>query len=263
MKQKTMVFTLMVFLLLIAGCASSRESTNVEVPPPAPAVKPMTPDITIQFASLDISNPGKRIEKADIAMFADVLRREQIEVIALQGISRYPGLVSRVDIIDELAREAEMRNAFGETVTLSGRQYGNAVLSSYPIVSSENQQFDGIKSTGFEAALHAVVDAGTRNLVIVSTLLPEKATVEEQSKCMKSLAGIREMHAGDPVILFGNLPKSGVMRALGAFEDAQAAGDARVWYSAEGLKILGTRSVMSGLGRLTLVQFGVFRKPQP
>lgn len=265
MKYLTAV-VLLIAALIVAGCSSSQQTASVVSPrsEPAPEKAPALPSLTVQVASLNLANVGKRIEKSDIEMFANLIRKEKIDILAIQGIARYPGVETRIDFVDEFAARSELRKAFGESVTLSGRQSGNAVFSNYPILSSENVHYDGIKSMEFESALHAVVDGGTRNLVVVSTMLPPKATVEEQSRCVKSLIEIGRLHEGDPMIIAGNLPGSGTLRSLGSFDEAgNGEVGTRIWHSPEGLRVLQTRKVSTNLGPLVVAQFGIFRKPGP
>jgi len=137
------------------------------------------PEIILQIASLNLGNFNKRIEKKYIVELAKVLKREQVDVLTVQGITRYPGVPTRVDFINELSVQTDWRNAFGEMMNISGRQTGNAVFSSYPILSQHNQTFDHLKTASFEAALHASIDAGVHSLTVVSVQMPPKATAEE------------------------------------------------------------------------------------
>src|SRR5258706_465721 len=95
-------FVSITLMLLLSGCPTSQE-VKKEEPAATPGTakkKPMEPEITIQVASLDLSLHTKKIERADILQFAGELKREKVDILALQGISRYPGVTTRVDIVD-------------------------------------------------------------------------------------------------------------------------------------------------------------------
>ena len=68
----------------------------------------------ITVASLNLTNLNKRIKRADITRLWQQLKSEQVEVLAIQNLTRYPGVSTRIDPVAELARQADWRQAFGE-----------------------------------------------------------------------------------------------------------------------------------------------------
>ncbi len=252
--------SLITLALLFAGCPATKETAKEEAPPPPPTLekKPVAADLTLTVASINLSSVAKRIEKKDIENLAAILKKEKADIVTVQGISRYPGLSTRIDVVDEIAKAMEMRSAFGESMTLSGRQTGNAVFSAYPIRSNDNLHYQGISSVNSESALQVVIDGGSRDIVVVSTLLPEQASANDISKCVSSLTSIPRAYDGNPVIITGNTPppKSEVFKT----EQVSRNGTHRIWYTAEGLKPASTTSTESELGTIMLTQFGVYRK---
>jgi endonuclease/exonuclease/phosphatase family metal-dependent hydrolase len=250
--------------LLLAGCSTPAPSVKTEptpAAPPAPAVAPAGPDITLTIASINLGGVSRRIEKADIESLCRWVQREKADVLAVQGLTRYPGVAARVDVFEEIAARTGMRSVFGETITLSGRQSGNALYSTYPIHSHEVKPYAGISSTGFEAALVGLIDAGAREIAVVSTLLPEKATAADRDACQTSLTLLRQTYAGTPMIVNGNLPAPS---GAAGFRAAQPSGGAgRAWYTPAGLEPEETRTVDTELGRLLVTRFGVYRKDRP
>jgi len=245
---------LLLFVLLVGGCST--------VPKTEKAVEKM-PLSTIRVGSLDISSVTGRLERKAIDSLAGMLKKEGVEVVAVQGITRYPGVRTRVDFVDELARRAEMRQAFGEVMNYSGRQTGNAVLSIYPILSSQNQPIDVPASSEFAAALHAVIDGGIVEISVVSVKLPRKGSAAEQSRRVKTIAAAEVQDA--PVILAGNLPSSDEVSAAGGFErttrNLKDLDQETLWYgTGERLRPLNGRLIKTGFGTMTLVEFELMRK---
>ncbi len=225
------------------------------------------PEITLSVASLNISGHNKRIEKSDVQKLAASLKKEQVEILAVQGITRYPGVETRVDLVDQLAKTADLSNGFGEMMNNSGRQTGNAVFTSSPIRSKFNLSFENVKSARFEAAFQAIVDGGVREVHVVSAQLP-KAPLEEQIACVAMVSSLKDAGRSPAVILAGNLPNS--EKALGgsSFEDVQKGGGknaaTRIWYMPnEALKVVSVRSVETDFGPMLIAQFGVFRQRLP
>ena len=227
---------------------------------------PKKPETTIQIASLNLAGVTKRIERNSILELAKILKSEQIEILAVQGISRYPGVASRVDFVNELTAKTDWRNAFGEMLNVSGRQTGNAIFSIYPILSHQNVSWDGVRSSSFEAALQATVDAGARSLIVVSTQLPQKATAHEQAQCSKLIAAMNPDRVNQLTIVAGNMPTDEIIRTANAFTEvppSEAARNtsSRIWYSSSiSIQLLASRSLETELGTLVIAQFGFLRQ---
>jgi hypothetical protein len=220
----------------------------------------------LSIASLNLGNFKKRIIQKNIVQLAKILKREQVEVLAVQGIARYPGVASRVDFLNELTAKTEWRNAFGEMENISGRQTGNAVFSSYPILSKHNQTFDHLKTTGFEAALLATIDAGIRSLTVVSVQMPPKLTPEEEVHCLKLIAASNPDVDNETTVMTGNLSSSEKVRMSSSMTEIPLSKSTRgttpsVWYSAnKSFQLIASRTVETELGRLMITQFGLFRE---
>ncbi len=247
-----------ILLIILAGCTASRETAP---PPketrPQPAVR-RSPEIVIKIASLDVSS--RPVEPDKIARLASILRADTVDIVSLQGVTRYPDLVTRTDIVEELSSRAGMRAVFGETINLSGRQGGNAILSVFPIMSNENTHYSGMGGSDFEAALQAVIDCGIETLVMVSTRLPDRPTLADQSVAVNALSAFNNLYINHPIILSGNLPRSDALRAIASYNDARPVLPEyapRIWYSKNGLKLLGVKSQNSDFGPLVEARFGI------
>jgi endonuclease/exonuclease/phosphatase family metal-dependent hydrolase len=266
MKKILFISIIIVTALFISGCPSTKESTKEKttVPPPPAVKKPPAPELSVTVASINLAKLSRRVERKDVELLVNILRKEKVDVLTLQSVSRYPDVTTRIDIPDELARDAEMRSVFGETITLSGKQNGNTIFSMYPILSSENTHYDGITSTNFESALQAVIDCGSRDIVFVSTNLPERASLEDQTTCINRLSSFNVLYINHPLIITGNMPKSDAMRNVVAFDGTKATHEEdapRMWFSNDGsLKLLHESVGHTPLGPMMIVQFGIFRK---
>jgi hypothetical protein len=267
MNRTIKLLSSLILLLLFAGCPSTHE---VEKPQPAgkpvPEKKPAGPEITFQFATLDLGNHHGRIEQGEIDRLANLVRREKIDVFSVQGIIRYPGLQTRVDFVDSFSVVAEMRTAFGETINLNNRQGGNAVFSTFPIKTTDNHHYIEMQGNGFEAALQAVVDCGLRDVVFVSTWLPENPGMGEETNVMSTFTTFYSQYINHPIIISGNLPHSNIIQPPAAYTEVplKSAASTKIWYSNDGsLKVLQTKTDTIELGVIALVQFGLFRAKTP
>jgi len=251
------IFVTLISVLVLCGCSSILKKEEKETV--------RKPEIVLFIASLNLGNFNKRIEEKHIAELAKILKREHVEILAVQGISRYPGVASRVDFVNELSNKTDWRNAFGEMMYISGRQTGNAVFSSYPILSQHNQTFDHLKSASFEAGLQATIDVGIRPLVVVSVQLPVKATQDEKVRCVQLISVPFSDKNSSPIFITGNLPSSESIHSLNSLKDVPHSGSAAgtvpaILYSANAsFQLFAPHIVETDLGKLIIAQLGLFR----
>ena len=258
-----------IFILgtVLASCygpsQATRESSGVTPGQPKLAT-------TVRIATLDLFNLKRRIEKKDIDRFVEVIKKEQIEVLAVQGIARYLNVKTRIDFVEEFPARADMRRAFGETIDMSGQQRVNAVFSIYPIQWSNKKEFD-VPSAFFESALQVSIDAGIRDVIIVSARLPEKATAKELVLCTQTIAAL-QTKTDKPFIVTGNLPMLSKVKAPDSFTDIQSAlpadagktATSHLWYAQGDLfKPVSARTVKTELGTMTVVEFGLYQPILP
>jgi hypothetical protein len=254
-------FILALVMVFLCSCTTPPKVEKETIPK-----KPGKPEITIQVASMNLANVNKRIGRNTIIELAKILKHEQVEVLAVQGISRYPGIPARVDFVNELSAKTDWSNVFGEMMNISGKQTGNAIFSVYPILSHQNFSWDSVIKTSFDAALQVTIDAGARALTLVSTQLPLKATASERARCSKLIAAMNADTMNQPTIVAGNLPAEKVIRTSNSFVEVPSPESAkstvsRLWYSANtSIQLLTFRSVETELGTLVIAQFGLSRQ---
>lgn len=251
------IFTLAIATLSLWSCST---------PPKAEKAVAAKPENSLQIASLNLANFNKRIERKNIVEFVKTLKLEEVELLGVQGISRYPGVSTRVDFVNELTSQTDWRNVFGEMENISGRQTGNAIFSSYPILSHYNQTFEKVKSANFEAALEATIDAGVTSLFVISTQLPSKAPLGDQKRCMEIIASLSPADSNPYTIITGNLPVIGTVQKDSSFieisnpEQAKKSAPA-LWYSENAsFKLLSSRIVETELGTIVIAQISLFRQ---
>lgn len=247
--------------IIIFSCSSPKPIQKEEIPP-KPMAKEISPEITIRFANIDISNYSKKIVRDDIIEFSRQLKRDSIDIVAIQGITRYPSIKSRIDFIDEFSSASEMKSVFGETINLSGRQDGNAVFSVYPIRSSENFHFENLESTGFESAVQAIIDCGVRDILVVSTRISDKASKKDRDKIYSSLKNLFE-HSEQLTIIGGNFSLIDTVNSIYAYtSDNNSHNSSSIWFSKNNsLKLIDEKNEQTLFGKMNIVNFGLFGNP--
>ncbi len=118
--MKSSIVTLAV--LFLAGCPKPVvQDTNQQS---------SVPELTLTVAALDLTQLNRRLTKDDVSDLWNVVKREKIEVVAIQNITRYPNVATRIDLVKEFGSLSDWRTMFGELVDNSGAQTGNAVFAA-------------------------------------------------------------------------------------------------------------------------------------
>lgn len=81
---------------------------------------------------------------------AEVIRSSGAEIIALQEVERFSVRTGFQDQIEYIANKLSMQYAYGKSINILNGQYGNAILSKYPI---EEYQVSKLPSEGEQRTL--------------------------------------------------------------------------------------------------------------
>ena len=76
--------------------------------------------------------------KVDLERIARLIKDNKVDLVALQEVDRNTQRTGRRDFPAELSALTGMSNVFGKNIDLQGGEYGNAILSRYPIAAVTN-----------------------------------------------------------------------------------------------------------------------------
>ena len=235
-------------------------------PSPPPKMETVSPEATVQIASIDLSGFNKRIERGHIGEFVNILKREGVEILAVQKLTRYPGVATRIDILKEIGAETEWEDAYGETMNISGRSTGNAVFSLYPITARENRLFENVKSAAFDGAMIAIVDAGVCPVAVVSMAIPSSASESDLSRCLSLIAASESLEKIPAMVVAGNYPGTDSVRSSRGLLDLNVnrtdeTGRQKIWYTSDArIQPIASRTIHTGFGPMVIVSMGIYRK---
>ncbi|MBI5216007.1 MAG: endonuclease/exonuclease/phosphatase family protein [Ignavibacteriae bacterium] len=277
LKNIVVIFNFLLLTFILTGCPPKeikREETTQPPPPPPLTKKPLVQELTFRTASFDLKTLSKKIERKDVVKTAALLKKEKVDIVAVQQVVRYPEIKDRTDTFEELAKEMGMYKAFGENITLSGRQTGNALFSSYPIRSHDNITYSGLKSYNFESALIGIIDLGISNVITVCTRIPDKASEADEARCLNSLMVSKRSLDDAPMLLFGNITKpkqfEKIVDVTEPFEYNIVTHEQKsetqkfpFWYSSGEIHLLQSYVRESELGLILIAEFQLISKPTP
>jgi endonuclease/exonuclease/phosphatase family metal-dependent hydrolase len=112
------------FVLLIGGANEAPKTATTPPQRDARTLRVMTYNIHI-CQGMD--------KKFDPQRIADVIKREDVDVVALQEVDNKARRSGKVDQLAELARLTGMHGMFGKARDYDGGEYGQAILSRQPI----------------------------------------------------------------------------------------------------------------------------------
>ena len=145
--------------------------------------------------------------KLDLARIAGVIRDSRADVVALQEVDRKTQRTDEVDQPEELARLTEMHVVFGGNITFEGGDYGNAVLSRFPIERHRNHQLpnldQGEQRGGLEVGVK--VPGAKAPLTLLATHLDHRRPDAERIASARRINQLISEQPGNSAILAGDL----------------------------------------------------------
>ena len=121
---------------LLAAMVAAAEGQPGRSPQP-PSTAPSSRTVTV--LTFNIHHAEGTDGKVDVARIAKLIQDTHADVVGLQEVDRGVERTARRDLLKEIADLAGMRFAFGKNLDHQGGDYGNALLTTRPIVSVGNK----------------------------------------------------------------------------------------------------------------------------
>ncbi|WNQ12835.1 endonuclease/exonuclease/phosphatase family protein [Paenibacillus aurantius] len=152
--------------------------------------------------------------RTDLGRIAEVIRRSGADVAALQEVDRYQPRSGWKDQIKLLARELGMQSAFAPSLNLRFLQYGNGLLSRFPILEQSFSFMPGL--TERRSVLKVRLSVEGRELTVVNTHLgvAERERRKQVPLLMRSLEEVK-----GPAVLLGDFNMGAGNRLMKPIEE--------------------------------------------
>jgi endonuclease/exonuclease/phosphatase family metal-dependent hydrolase len=199
-------------LLCFAGCANTSRQDSQAV------FRVMTYNI----------HHGEGLDKrVDVQRIADLIKREQADIVALQEVDKGVQRTARRDLPTELATLTGLACVFSNNYHFQGGEYGNAVLTRFPIKRSTNAHYKMLRPGEQRGILQVVLDVHGRELVFLDTHIDYRSDDSERLLNAADIKELIEQYRGRPMILcgdFNDTPTSRTHQKIAEnFTDAWAA----------------------------------------
>lgn len=191
------------FILLIALVSATLASGQ-----PAP--------VTIRVMSYNIHHAEGIDGKLDVERIARVILDAKADLVGLQEVERGVERTQRRDLPAELAKLTGLTAQFDKNIPHQGGEYGNAVLSRYPIKQAKNTHLKSFANGEQRGVQQLVLDIAGRDVLFLNTHLDHRRDPAEREHSATELRAIVTAAGGKPVILVGDFNASPEAKSIAA-----------------------------------------------
>lgn len=196
---------------LALGCASKLQRGAEAVPRAARTVRVLTLNLAHGRGRSPLQSTVRRAPwyERNLAVIAEMLRREDADVVALQeaeGGSRWAGAFDHVAVLGDAAGYA-FRVFDAHVVTPGRHRYGTALLSRFPVIAAQGHTFatQGRWAKGFSCA---TLETARGPVVFASVHLDFASAVRRRLQAEEIVARLRD--SARPQIWMGDYNDVGI-----------------------------------------------------
>lgn len=156
--------------------------------------------------------------RIDLERIAAVIKKEKADIIALQEVDRGVLRSGKRDIPAELGKLTGMSVFFENNITYQGGEYGNAILTRLPVLSSTNTHYRMLEPKEQRGVLQLVLWLDGKSLLFLDTHLDYRDTGEpERLLHVETMKDLVKKHGNIPAIICGDFnatPDTGTYREM-------------------------------------------------
>ena len=176
-------------------------------------------NLRLRILSYNIHHAEGVDGKLDIPRIAQVILSVEPDLVALQEVDKNTTRTGKVNQDIELANLTKMNSVFGSNITFQGGQYGNAILSKFPIIKNKNFLLPNVDSGEQRGLLRSQIQISNKeNILFFSTHLDHRRSDTERLASAEAINQIISLDNKSPAILagdFNDVPESPTLKELG------------------------------------------------
>ena len=176
-------------------------------------------NLRLRILSYNIHHAEGVDGKLDVPRIAQVILSVEPDLVALQEVDKNTTRTGKVNQDIELANLTKMNSVFGSNITFQGGQYGNAILSKFPIIKNKNFLLPNVDSGEQRGLLRSQIQISNKeNILFFSTHLDHRRSDTERLASAEAINQIISLNNKSPAILagdFNDVPESPTLKELG------------------------------------------------
>jgi endonuclease/exonuclease/phosphatase family metal-dependent hydrolase len=162
--------------------------------------------------------------RIDLERIATLIQSEGADIVALQEVDRGVTRTDKRDLCGELAALTGMTCVFSNNFHFQGGEYGNALLTRFPVTAWRNTHYRMLREGEQRGLLEVELAVGGRRLWIMNTHLDFRPDAAERLSNVDEIKLAANASRAEAVIVcgdFNSLPGSSTHEAMKArFRDA-------------------------------------------
>lgn len=195
-----LLFTLLGFLL--GGCFTPKSATT-------PA--------TFRVMTFNIHHGRGLDDQVNLERIAALIQSERADIVALQEVDKGVARTDRRDLPAELAALTGMTAIFSNNFNFQGGEYGNAILTKFPVRQWRNHHYQMLRVGEQRGLLQATLNIHGREILFLNTHIDYRGDDAERWMNVAEIETGARAHPDKPIILcgdFNDTPGSRVHRRL-------------------------------------------------
>lgn len=160
--------------------------------------------VTLRVMSYNIHHGEGIDQKLDLERIAKLITDAKADVVALQEVDRGTVRTQKRDLPAELSKLTGMTVHFEKNIPHEGGEYGNAVLTRFPIKRAKNTHLKSFANGEQRGVQQLVLDVAGREVLFMNTHLDARRDPTEREHSATELKAIATAAGKMPVILAGD-----------------------------------------------------------
>ncbi|QDV24593.1 endonuclease/exonuclease/phosphatase family protein [Aureliella helgolandensis] len=128
-------------------------------------------DVTLRVLSYNIHHCEGTDGELSVKRIADIIRASNADLVALQEVDHTMTRSEQVDQLAELAKLTGLEGRFAKAIDIQGGEYGQAVLSRFPITEFSVHELPGLQGRETRVLGIAQIDINGSQLTFATTHL--------------------------------------------------------------------------------------------
>lgn len=196
---------------LVSGCATNNDAPKNAAP------------ATFRVMTYNIHHGEGLDGKVDLLRIAQFIKEQGADMVALQEVDKNLSRTARRNFPEELAALTGMTCVFSNNFGFDNGEYGNAVLTKFPIKRWTNLHYQMLRQGEQRGILQLVLDVHGREVVFMNTHIDYRPDDSERWLNVGEIEELKKKYGDRPIILCGDfnaMPDSRVVRRLAeSFDD--------------------------------------------